>query len=207
MFKSKYHLLSFRRCLNTRRKNLEFTFDFEQNNSFSFLDVKVTLGSKGFSSLVFYKATFSGVFMNFYSFIFESSKICLTFSLLFRCFSIYSDIHYFDLEVYQLCQIFKCNNYPVTLIDQCIKTFLHRIFVAKRTLITAPKKDLLIVFPFLGQFSLNLESRLHNCFNKTLHQCNNKVIFRSKNRLSNLFQFTKKHSQRTPFPTCLQIFV
>ena len=49
-----------------------------------------------------------------------------------------------------------------------------------------PKKD---VLPFLGQFSLNLRSRLYNCFNKTLTQCNIKVIFQSKNRLSNLFRF------------------
>ena len=54
---------------------------------------------------------------------------------------------------------------------------------------TVPKKDVLIVLPFLGQFSLNLRSRLHNCFNTTLAQCNVKVIFQSKNRLSDLFRF------------------
>ena len=59
----------------------------------------------------------------------------------------------------------------------------------KRILITVPKKDVLIVLPFLGQFSLNLRSRLYNCFNKTLPQCNIKVIFQSKNHLSNLFRF------------------
>ena len=52
-----------------------------------------------------------------------------------------------------------------------------------------PKKDVLIVPRFLDQFSLNLRSRLYNCFNKTLPQCNIRVIFQSKNRLSNLFRF------------------
>ena len=52
-----------------------------------------------------------------------------------------------------------------------------KIFVPKRTLITVPKKDILIVLPFLGQFSLILRSRLYNCFNKTPPQCNTKVIF------------------------------
>ena len=59
----------------------------------------------------------------------------------------------------------------------------------KRTLIAVPQKDVLIVLPFLSQFSLNLRSRLYNCFNKTLPQCNIKVIFQSKNRLSNIFRF------------------
>ena len=39
-----------------------------------------------------------------------------------------------------------------------LKTFLNKIFVPKRTLITAPKKNISIVLPFLGQFSLNLRS-------------------------------------------------
>ena len=54
----------------------------------------------------------------------------------------------FHLEVEQLRQIFKCNNYPVALIDQCVKTFLNKIYVPKRILITVPKKDVLIVRPF-----------------------------------------------------------
>ena len=189
LFKSKDHLLLFAKYMNTRHKNLKFTFDFEQNNSFSFLDVKITRGSNRFSTSVFRKATFSGVFTNFDSFIFESYKTNLIFTLLFRCFTICSDMQSFHLEVEQLRQIFKCNNYPVGLIDQCVKTFLNKIYVPKRILITVPKKDVLIVLPFLGQFSLNLRSRLYNCFNKTLPQCNIKVIFQSKNRLSNLFRF------------------
>ena len=95
----------------------------------------------------------------------------------------------FHLEVEQLRKIFECNNYPVGLIDQCVKTFLNKICVPKRNLITVPKKDVLIVLPFLGQFSLNLRSRSYNCFNKTLSQCNIKVIFQSNIRLSNLFRF------------------
>ena len=69
--------------MNTRHKNLKFTFDFEQNNSSSFLDVKITCGSNGFSTSVFRKGTFSGVFTNFDSFIFESYKTNLIFTLLF----------------------------------------------------------------------------------------------------------------------------
>ena len=95
----------------------------------------------------------------------------------------------FHLEAEQLQQIFKCNNYLVGLKDHCVKTILNKIYVPKRILITLPKKDVLIVLPFLGQFSLNLRYRLYNCFNKTIPQCNIEVIFQSKNRLSNLFRF------------------
>ena len=187
-FKSKDHLLLFAKYMNTKHKQLKFTFDFEQNNSFSFLDVKITRGSKVFSTSVFRKATFSGVFTIFDRLIFESYKTGLIFTLLFCCFTICSDMQSFHLEVEQLRQIFKCNNYTVALIDQCVKTFLNKIYVPKRILITVLKQDVLTALPFLGQFSLNLRSRLYNIFNKTLPHCNIKVIFQSKNRLINLFR-------------------
>ena len=114
--------------MNTRHKNLKFTFDFEQNNSLSFLDIKITHESKGFSTSVFRKATFNGAFKNCNSFIFESYITDLIFTLLFRCFTICSNIQSFHLEVDQLRHVFKCNNYPVTLINQCAKTFLNEIF-------------------------------------------------------------------------------
>ena len=117
LFKSKDHLLLFAKYMNTRHKNLKFTFDFKQNNSYSFLDVKITRESNGFPTSVFRKATFSGVFTNFDSFIFGSYKTGLIFTLLVRCFTICSDMQSFHLEVEQLRQIFKCNNYPVALID------------------------------------------------------------------------------------------
>ena len=92
-------------------------------------------GSKRFSTSVFRKATFNGVFRNFDSFIFESDKTDLIFTLLFRCFTICLDLQSFHLEVEKLRQIFKCNNYPVGSIDQCVKTFLNKIYVPKRILI------------------------------------------------------------------------
>ena len=123
LFKSKDHLLLFAKYMNAKHKKLKFTFDFEQNNSFFFQDVKITCDSNGFSTSVFRKATFSGVFTNFDRFIFESYKTGLIFTLLFCCFTICSDTQSFHLEVEQLRQIVKCNNYPLGLMDQCVKTF------------------------------------------------------------------------------------
>ena len=73
----------------------------------------------------FREATFSGVFKIFNSFIFKSYKTNLIFTLLFQCFTICSDMQSSHLEVEQLRQIFKCNSYPVGLIDQCLKTFFE----------------------------------------------------------------------------------
>ena len=41
--------------MSTRQKSLKSTFDFEQNDGFSFLDVKITCGSNGFPLQFFVK--------------------------------------------------------------------------------------------------------------------------------------------------------
>ena len=80
--------------------------------------------------------------------------------------------------------IFKYNKYPVNIIDQCIKKFFDKLYVPKQIVPTVPKKELLVVLPYLGTFSLNLRKRLYKSVSKSLPQCNIKVIFQSKNRLS-----------------------
>ena len=95
----------------------------------------------------------------------------------------------FHVKVEQLRSIFKCNNYRINIIDQCIKKFLDKLYVPKQIVPTAPKKELLIVLPFFGKCSLNFRIGLYKSVSKTLPKCNKKVIFQSKNQLSNLFKF------------------
>ena len=110
-------------------------------------------------------------------------------TLLFRFFKICSSMENFHIEVEHLRSIFKCNNYPVNIIHQCIKKFLDKLYVPKQIVLTVPKKELLVVLPLLGTFSLNLRKRLYKAASKLLPQCNIKVIFQFKNRLSSLFKF------------------
>ena len=95
----------------------------------------------------------------------------------------------FHIEVELLKSIFKCNNCPVNVIDQCVKKFLDKLYVPKQILPTVPKKELLVVLPYLGANSLSLRKGLHKSVSKSLPQCNIKVIFQSKNRLSSFFKF------------------
>ena len=145
--------------------------------------------NKRFVTSIFRKATFSGVFTNYDSFISDTYKIGLVHILLFRFFKICSSMENFHIEVELLRSIFKCNNYPVNIIDQCIKKFFDKLYVPKQIVPTVPKKELLVVLPYLGTFSLNLRKRLYKSVSKSLPQCNIKVIFQSKNRLSSFFKF------------------
>ena len=135
---------------------------------------------------IFRKVTFSKVFTNYDSFIFDTYRIGLVHTLLFRFFKIYSGMGNFNIEAEHLRSIFKGNNHPVNIIDQCIKKLFDRLYALKEMVPTAPKGELLVVLSFLGKSCLNLRKLLYKSVSKSLPQSNIKVIFQSKNQLSSL---------------------
>ena len=61
--------------MNSKHRNIKFTFQTEDSDNFSFLDVKITRQNKQFVTAIFGKATFSEVFTNYDSFISNTYKI------------------------------------------------------------------------------------------------------------------------------------
>ena len=121
-------------CLNlknnlTKHRNIKFTFETEHSNNFSFLDDKITQQNKQFLTSIFRKATFSGVFTNYDSFISDTYKIDLVHVLLFQFLKMCSSMENVHIEVELLRSIFKCNNYHVNIIDECIKKFFGKLYV------------------------------------------------------------------------------
>ena len=175
--------------MNTKHPNIKFTSEFEENDSFSFLDVKITRRNNQLVTSVFCKATFSGVFTNFKSFMPVAYKFGLVYTLLHRSFSICSSYEKFHEEIVLLKDIFKKNEYPHFFIDKCIKKYLSKLFVPKRIVHTVHKKQVLLVLPFLGPLSFEIRSRLQKCFKNYIPYCSLKVAYQSRSRISNLFNF------------------
>ena len=96
LFRSLYHLEKFNEYLNTKHANIKFSNEKEVNRSLPFLDVLILRNNKGFTTTVYHKPTFSGVYSNLNSFIADEYKHGLIFTLIFRIFSIawgFSKIH------------------------------------------------------------------------------------------------------------------
>ena len=81
--------------------------------------------------------------------------------------------------------------------DICIKNFLNKRLTEKPVKLTAGKKDLVTVLPFLGKLSLDLITNFKNSISKNLPFCKINVIFKSSPRISYFFQFKDK------IPYCL----
>ena len=69
------------------------------------------------------------------------------------------------------------------------KSFLDKLYVPTQLIATVPKKELLMVLPFVGKSSVSMRTRLYKSVSKLLPHSNIKVVSQSKNRLSNLFKF------------------
>ena len=192
LFRSPHHLERFYEYLNTKHANIKFTKEKEVHGSLPFLDVLISRNNKGFTTTVYHKPTFSGVYSNFNSFIVDEYKHGLIFTLLFRIFSIVSDFSKFHEEVNYLKNVLKKNSFPSTLVDKCIKIFLNKQFSQKILEHPVPKKKLLTVLPYLGMSSLCLRTRLQKSINSNISFCKIKVIFKSSTRLANSFRFKDK---------------
>ena len=94
IFRSENHIQPFLDYLNKQHINIKFTSESETNNSLPFLHVCIDR-SDGFSTSIYRKPTFTGVFSNFDSFIPMSFKRGLVYALHDRYFKICSSYEIF----------------------------------------------------------------------------------------------------------------
>ena len=147
IFQSKEQVIPFLDYLNSKHPNIQFTHELENNGSLPFLDINITRTNGHFSTSVFHKPTSTGLFTNFNSFIPMTYKKGLLLSLISRYFSICSSYQSFHCELQNLKQIFSRNGYPISLIDNCIRSFLDKIFSPKPPVHSCSKKILFFCIP------------------------------------------------------------
>ena len=67
--------------------------------------------------------------------------------------------------------------------------FLNNMFIQWPQIPTVPKKEPLMILPYLGKVSQIVKMWLTETTSKHLKFCNFKVIFQTNNRLTNYFGF------------------
>ena len=189
LFNSYTDVLPFSEFMNSRHPNINFTHEVEKDGVLAFLDINIFREGGKFVTSIHRKATFSGVYSNFCSFIPKEYKFGLIMTLLHRCFSLVSNYELFHKEIEKLKEIIRNNAYPPKFIDKCIFVFLNKIHREKRLITTVPKKEVNIILPFLGSLSLQIRSRLIKSFNKSIPHAKIKVIFKTSVKLGSYFRF------------------
>ena len=94
---------------------------------------------------IYRKSTFSGVYSNFESFLPSVYKFGTAYTLVYRCFRIWSNWTQLHTELTFLKRRFQKNGYPENFMDKCFKKFLSNIHVVKVGL-SPSKKNCVICF-------------------------------------------------------------
>ena len=152
-----------------------------------FLDNLVIREDKEFTTNIYRKPTFSGLYPNPPPPP-PPKMACLT--LLFRTYSICSDWSKIHTEIIKLSNVLIEHNFPSKFIDLCIKLFFDKLFSAKKkTVLTVPKKVVNISLPLLGKLSLKIRCNLIKLAKTYFPCCKIQVVFNSGNRLGNGIKF------------------
>ena len=101
--------------MNKRHKNTEFLFETEKDNSFSFLDVNISGKKDKFTTSVFWKDVFSGVYTNFSSFVALEHKFGIMYIILHRSFTIVSDFSTIHFKFETLKETLHKNAYSTKI--------------------------------------------------------------------------------------------
>ena len=186
LFKSNDHIKYFQDFLNSYHINMSLSMETEKENKLSFLDVEVIREQGKFTTTVYRKPTFSGVYSNFESFLPSVYKFGMVYTLVYRCFRISPNWTQFHTELTFLKGIFRKNGYPENFADKCFKKFLNNVHLVKENV---PTKRLLLVLPCLGIISLQTRTKLQQALKCVLNCCKLEIVFKCRARLSNSFRY------------------
>ena len=121
--------------------------------------------------------------------VFYFLKFGMIYTLAFRYFSICSNRTIFQNELAFVKDIFLKNGYPTSFIDICFETFLDQLYLKRPQVLTAEKKTLTLVLPFLGELSFKWGQNFKKVFKRTLRCCKIQIVFKNQRNLSNVFRF------------------
>ena len=189
LFKSESHVSLFLNYLNTRHSSINFTYELEDNSKISFLDCKVSRVNKDFVTTVHRKDTFTGLGINYYSFCpyrFKINSIC---TLVHRAYRVCSDYLLLHGEFEFLTNFFKCNGFPIYLVQSKIKTFLASRFGKFNNNEVDTREKIFFSFPYFGKKSETMSKELKDIISKHCLEKNVQIILSNKFTIGSFFRY------------------
>ena len=151
LFDNKSTATQFLQYLNNCHANIKFTVEFEENCTIPFLDILIKRHNHTFSTSIYRKKTFTGLYTKWDSLTPRKYKVNLIRTLTFRCFRICSSPSLLRSFLNELRKLLLQNGYPAGVVSYNINDVLNRQQNRPRhPIITVPKKETVLVLPYLG---------------------------------------------------------
>ena len=121
--------LNFLKFFNKKHPNIKFTIEKQVNHSLVFLDVFISgINNQNLALQTYHKSTYTGLLLNFKSFLSFSFKISLIICLIDRSFKICNNQDSFHNDIESIKSNLIKNAYPPFLIKKVIKKYLDHKF-------------------------------------------------------------------------------
>ena len=190
LFNDASHIERFLTYLNSRHPSIHFTCEIEKNGTLPFLDIAVSRGSS-FSTSIYRKPTFTGLYTNFQSFVPDKFKLNIVEILVHRICQLTSTYEGMHTQLETIKEILLKNGYPLKLIQNKVKYVVARLVSSqpKPAIHTCAKKRIFISLPYTGKHGLVIKNKLLKLFRRHYPQIDLRVIFKPSFRVSDLFHF------------------
>lgn len=141
---------------NSYHERLQFTYEIENNNRISFLDLWLIRENDKIITDWFQKPTFSGRILHFQSAHPLTQKIAIIYNLVDRAL-LGSDTRFHLNNIKKITKILQDNNYPIKMINKFIKkrkSYLHQRQNNSQSKITNTiiNKQIKISIPYINSF-------------------------------------------------------
>ena len=163
VFENRDQALGFVEYINSKHVNIKFTIEENNKGILHFLDVVVN-NNDVLTTCVYHKPTFTGLLINFRSFVPSDNKIKLIQTLIDRIFKINNTWKRFDCDVKTLCHYLPCNLFPGRFIDRHIKQYLDSKMSVKKDSKEKPSEIRYIKLPYIGEFSGIAKNKIMKLF-------------------------------------------
>ena len=190
LFKESSHIQLFHEYLNSKHTRISFTYEVENNDAISFLDVLVSKIGNSFQTSTYVKTTNTGLGMKFSSAVAWKFKINLITCLIDRAFKINSTYFNLNRELNRLRQFFAQNGFNIFTIQSHIRKRFQIEREEKLTVLSVPKLIIHSSIPFISdfhnkKFNADVQDLIQNFF----PQVNLRLIFTNKNTIARMLPF------------------
>ena len=189
LFRHPNHILKFQTYLNSQHNNIKFTVEKESDGTLPFLDVFLTRNGNHITTSIYRKPSFTGLGLNFLSFVPETFKINAIKTLLYRCYHLSSDWLAVHTEIDFLIKFFKNNKFPSHIIHRNVRNFLNKTL--HPTTPPEPKEKPTIHYvclPYYGCLSFSIRKRLNNVLKNCYPNTVFRFIFTNGNTINSMFR-------------------
>ena len=157
------------------------TIEFEQDQQIPFLDILTKRHlNKSFSTSIYRKKTFTGLYTHWDSFTPRKYKINLIRTLTYRCLRICSSPCLLQSALDDRKRYSSRNGYPRGIFTYNMDDVVNKHRNKPKDITTVPKKEIFIVLPNLGIQSKIVTQQLKSCIYKFYGCFNLEIIFRSR---------------------------